>query len=308
MAATDHGEKSLRASYMKGGGISEALLLYRANFGDITAKVTAQLGEARNIEKLLAESLGERVADKHLLEVGPGPHGAMTHFFAVRNECTGIDIEVAHNGGLITAFFADLRASGPSRAARNTVKRVLGLNRRYAAELRRQLEVDELRGETRRMDATDLDFESGSFDAVFSLSAFEHIPDPEEVIKEIARVLRPGGSAVIITHFITSDSGIHDPRLFGERQDLPWWAHLRRETKHLVKPNCYVNWLRVGHYKEMFEREWPGAEFRLWGATVARERELAKLRSRGELQAYSDEELLNDVLVTIWKKPDADHI
>ena len=293
----------MSVGYVKGGGLAEALLLYRNNFGDMSRKVAEQIEEAANIEKMLQESLGEPVADKQLLEIGPGPHGAMTNFFAVRNKCIGIDIEVAHQGGLITSFFADRRASGTSRAIRNLVKSALGLNKRYARELARQLGVEHLTGEIRRMDATQLEFEADTFDGVYSLSAFEHIPNPHAVIKEVGRVLQPGGTAVIITHFITSDSGIHDPRLFDPRQELPWWPHLRSETKHLVAPNCYVNWIRLEDYRKMFDREWPGAEHRLLGATDERRKELAQLRNEGLLQEYSDEELINDVLVTIWKRP-----
>ncbi len=291
------------AGYVKGGGFAEALLLYRSNFGDISGRVAEQINEASNIERLLQESFGEPVTDKSLLEIGPGPHGAMTHYFAARNECTGIDIEVAHQGGAIASFLADKRSSGTSRAIRNLVKNVLGLNKRYAAELARQLGVKQLSGKIRRMDATQLTFGADEFDGIYSLSAFEHIPQPADVMTEIARVLKPGGSAVIITHLITSDSGIHDPRLFEPRQDLPWWPHLRNDTEHLVAPNCFVNWIRLDEYRQMFDREWPGAEHKLLGTTEQKTKELAKLRSEGLLQDYSDEELVNDVLVTVWKKP-----
>jgi SAM-dependent methyltransferase len=293
----------LGAGYVKGGGFAEALLLYRSNFGDIAGRVTEQLEEASRIERMLAEGLGEAVVDKQLLEIGPGPHGAMTHYFGARNACTGIDIEVADKGGPIAAFFADRRASGTSRALRNLFKNLLGLNRRYAEELAKQIGVEQLSGEIRRMDATQMTFEADSFDGIYSLSAFEHIPEPAAVMTEIERVLKPGGAAVIITHFITSDSGIHDPRLFEPRQDLPWWPHLRSDTQNVAAPNCYVNWIRLDEYRQMFDRAWPGAEHRLLGTTPQKQNELAELRSEGLLQEYSDEELVNDVLVTIWKKP-----
>ena len=50
--------------------------------------------------------------------------------------------------------------------------------------------------------------------------------------------------------------------------------------------NCYVNWLRVSDYREMFDREWPGCEYRMLGATEERRRELcvARVEARAELR------------------------
>lgn len=45
------------------------------------------------------------------------------------------------------------------------------------------------------MSASDLDFESESFDAVISVHAIEHIPPLEEALSEMVRVLKPAGRA-----------------------------------------------------------------------------------------------------------------
>lgn len=44
-----------------------------------------------------------------------------------------------------------------------------------------------------KMDAKDLKFSSNSFDMVFSFHTLEHIPEPQRALKEMSRVLRPGG-------------------------------------------------------------------------------------------------------------------
>jgi SAM-dependent methyltransferase len=49
------------------------------------------------------------------------------------------------------------------------------------------------------MDAKDLKFPSGSFDMVFSFHTLEHIPEPQRALKEMSRVLRPGGVYLVGT-------------------------------------------------------------------------------------------------------------
>lgn len=48
------------------------------------------------------------------------------------------------------------------------------------------------------MVAEDLRFDDGEFDAIVSVHAIEHIPPLEEAFKEMARVLKPGGTALFI--------------------------------------------------------------------------------------------------------------
>jgi len=44
-----------------------------------------------------------------------------------------------------------------------------------------------------QMDAVDLKFDDESFDIVFSYDAFEHFAEPESVLREAIRVVKPGG-------------------------------------------------------------------------------------------------------------------
>jgi len=48
------------------------------------------------------------------------------------------------------------------------------------------------------MSATHLDFEDGAFDAVVSFHAIEHIPSIDEVLREMARVVKPSGKVLLV--------------------------------------------------------------------------------------------------------------
>lgn len=57
--------------------------------------------------------------------------------------------------------------------------------------------VDDLR----LMDATALEFESASFDAVVAAYLVSVIPEPERALAEFSRVTRPGGRVIVVNHF-----------------------------------------------------------------------------------------------------------
>ncbi len=53
----------------------------------------------------------------------------------------------------------------------------------------------------KRMDASHLDFEDDTFDAVFAAYVITVVPDPEKVISEIRRVCKRNGRIVFLNHF-----------------------------------------------------------------------------------------------------------
>lgn len=71
--------------------------------------------------------------------------------------------------------------------------------------MRAQRKVEELEAAHRirlhRMDARALEFEDASFDTVAAMHVLSVVPEPEKVMGEISRVLRPGGRVVITNHF-----------------------------------------------------------------------------------------------------------
>ena len=64
----------------------------------------------------------------------------------------------------------------------------------------KRFELFSLPGKFQTADAENLDFADDSFDLVYSHGVLHHTPDTERAIKEIHRVLRPGGRAVVMLY------------------------------------------------------------------------------------------------------------
>ena len=65
---------------------------------------------------------------------------------------------------------------------------------------RRRFEVFNLPGNFRVADAEQLDFPDNSFDVVYSHGVLHHTPDTAAAVREVHRVLRPGGRALIMLY------------------------------------------------------------------------------------------------------------
>jgi len=93
-----------------------------------------------------------------------------------------------------------------------------------AVELaRKRFELFNLSGTFQTADAENLHFADEGFDLVYSHGVLHHTPDTEKAIREIHRVLRPGGRAVVMLYHRGS---------YNYRVNI---ALLRRAGAHLLK-------------------------------------------------------------------------
>lgn len=116
-------------------------------------------------------------------------------------------------------------------------------------------------------DATQLCFPDESIDVVYSFGTFEHLPDPESTVSEIARVLRPGGHAYIdFAGLGWTYRGAHMYKSIG----IPFITTLfKRETidRYVAEQGLpgefpYVNNWPIERFRELFTHFAPTLELR----------------------------------------------
>jgi SAM-dependent methyltransferase len=264
------------------------------------------LEQARRAEAGIASLLGRPVVGLKILEIGPGQQLVQLAYFARCNDVVGIDQDVVLQRLDLAGCLRMARKNGWIRACKTVTRKVALVDRRIKREAALQMGVRSMAQlQVLQMDATDLQFPDDHFDVVTSRAVFEHLPDPEAVVSEVRRVLKPGGVMFLNLHLFTSDSGCHDTRILaGERGELPFWAHLRPEHKQAVRANSYLNRLRLSDWRTLFRSRMPGSEVAaLCDAGAAERAELARLRAEGRLANYTDEELLTVTLEVSWRRP-----
>ncbi len=91
------------------------------------------------------------------------------------------------------------------------------------------------------MDAGNLRFSDNSFDTVVAMYVITVVPDPQRVMRELARVAKPGGEVMLVNHF-SQDEGV---RGWVERQmapfaDLVGWHSVFDVSRVMVCPELQL--------------------------------------------------------------------
>ncbi len=273
---------------------------------NIEAEVNDLMKMLHEAEQLVARHAGgKRIENCRVLEIGPGQLPRQLAYFALKNDAVGIDLDVIPQGFDLRGYARMWRNNGAKRVLKTIGRKVLRFDAQFAREMCRQMGIEHLPNPpVRQMDATKTDFADGSFDFTYSFSVFEHLPDPAAVLREQARILRPGGVAYNHLHLYTCDDGGHDLRIRkNEREGMPYWPHLRPQHQAMVEAFAYINKLRLDEWRAIFSREMPGCAFAHDMDTGELPAALRELRAAGELADYTDEELLTHNFIMIWRKP-----
>lgn len=180
----------------------------RGPLGQVYARVMA-VGH-RPVYAMLAGYL-DLQPDDDLLDVGCGSAGLLTHHAAHVRHVAGLDAS-ALQVGMARRRLAERIAAGSAEI-------VLG-------------------------DAAALPWEAGRFSVVTSLFSVEFHPDPRRSVREMQRVLRPGGRAVISLGWTVADAS-----LSGTKDVAGYWRWSAVDAQRLMEDAGFDDvavWLTAG--------------------------------------------------------------
>jgi len=106
-----------------------------------------------------------------------------------------------------------------------------------------------------QMSATALDFADNSFDGVVSASAIEQCPDPYQALREVLRVLKPGGKLRLVFEAYESNEKIVTEQVFlTETMESLGYHYVLRHHRPPWERNYFVNFAPTTEMKEEFYR------------------------------------------------------
>jgi len=117
-----------------------------------------------------------------------------------------------------------------------------------------------------KAEGEDIPFDGASFDTVVVTYTLCSIPDAVPALREMARVMKPGGRLLFCEHGVAPDAGV---RRWQERLNPIWrrlggGCHLNRDVPDLIRRGGF----EVTELQTMYIPGWRPASFNYWGTAV----------------------------------------
>lgn len=123
----------------------------------------------------------------------------------------------------------------------------IDLTQRAVDNTRRRLELNGLSSQLAVGDAEDLAFPDRAFDLVYSWGVLHHSPDTHRAIREVWRVLRPGGQARIMIYHTWSMVGLMLWIRYALLRMRPWRSMRSVYAEHLESPGTKAYTIAQAH-------------------------------------------------------------
>ena len=101
---------------------------------------------------------------------------------------------------------------------------------------RERLELESLEADLQVADAENLPFADGELDVVYSYGVLHHSPDTDRCLDEVFRVLKPGGTALVMLYNVTSWTAWNLWAFHCLAKGQPWKSPRQAVYEHLESP------------------------------------------------------------------------
>lgn len=282
----------------------EARRLYQWHLTNANERVTQTIRTMNALEDTLRVRYGLALEGLSVLDIGTGQQQIQSAWLARKNHVTGIDLDVVAVGWSPLIYLNMWRTNGAHRTVKTLARKLLGLDAMYRRALRRELGTDAINPPVLQMDVTSMRFPSNHFGFVYCSSVLQCVPDVSSALRQMNRVLAPGGVGYFTVQLYTSETGSLDPRLYsGDRSAIPYWAHLRPDHLRQVSGNAWLNRLRLAEWRRCINECLSGAVIELGQPRAHELTPIAQaLQQSGALQEYTLEELITHEIRVSWCK------
>jgi len=279
------------------------LSLFRAHRKGVSLEAKQAVADHLRLISFFERYIPIPIEKAKILEIGCGQRAVQTVLFHTDGaDVIGIDLEVPTYQMNLSVFLRILRENGFERVLKSFTRHLL-FDRHYFSEISKAygkpITFDGV--DTRTMDATRMALDSGSFDFIFSRSVLEHVDDVAAAVREINRLLRPHGIAVLLIHLFPCLSGGHNLEWSHPNPlsppNVPPWDHLRDRR---FPADTFLNRFTISQYRQIFQDGMHVLEEQTFieGEKFLTEEIEEELKAKG----YTKEDLLTSTLLLCVKK------